>query len=460
MAEQAAGGMAKKLGTLDVWALGVGIVVCGQYFGWNLGLTDNGPVAMLLASLFVCLLFVAWLLALTELSVAMPEAGGPLEYGRRAWGPGLGFGMAWSMLLACQFGAIATAIAAGHYVAFLFNPAAPDPAVVLWGGLGTVVLFFLLQVWGVKEQAWVLIVMTVAALGGLMIYWGVAAGNFSWERVWPASEPLGAKGWWGVADAIPYALWWLIIIEGVALAAAECREPNRNIPRGLIAAILTVVVMVVLTLGLGCGAMSWEDLAEKEDNSPLGKVVQVTLDGRLPWLLTGFSMIAVFGLIASYHGLLYSASRQAFALGWHGYLPRLLGRLHAGRRTPVIALLVSSLITAGFVVASLSFREAIEVAILVAGLTSLVWYVLAMVCLLRLRRRSPGMFADYRAPFGALLPVAVIVMSLLTLGVFAGIEAEVLPLSAALYAAGFGYYLLVGRRRVQGKEPELPEPTA
>src|SRR4051794_16971503 len=166
MAEQATGGMAKKLGTLDVWALGVGIVICGQYFGWNLGLEGNGPVAMLLASLFVCLLFMAWLLALPELSVAMPYADGPLEYGRRAWGPALGFGMAWSMFLASQFGAIATAIAAGYYVAFLVNPEDPAPAVVLWAGLGTVVLFFALQVWGVKEQARVLVAMTAAALGG------------------------------------------------------------------------------------------------------------------------------------------------------------------------------------------------------------------------------------------------------------------------------------------------------
>src|SRR5262245_25841442 len=175
MPEHGARGLAKKLGTLDVWALGVGIVVCGQYFGWNLGLEGNGPVAMLLASLFVCVLFVAWLLALPELSVAMPYADGPLEYGRRGWGPGLGFVMAWSVFLASQFGAIATAIVSGDYVAFLLDPDHHDPAVSVWAGLGTVVLFFLLQAWGVKEQARALIVMTLAALMGLSIYWAVAA---------------------------------------------------------------------------------------------------------------------------------------------------------------------------------------------------------------------------------------------------------------------------------------------
>src|SRR5216117_1280966 len=91
----------KPLKVLDIWALGVGVVITGEYFGWNLGLRDNGPVAMLVASLIVCLLYLMWVLALAELSVAMPFAGGPLAYGRRVGGPWLGFVMGWSMFLEC-----------------------------------------------------------------------------------------------------------------------------------------------------------------------------------------------------------------------------------------------------------------------------------------------------------------------------------------------------------------------
>src|ERR1700739_1412649 len=119
----------KPLRVLDIWALGVGVVITGAYFGWNSGLKGNGPVAMLIASLIVCLLYLTWVLALAELSVAMPFAGGPLAYGRRAFGPPLGFLMGWSMLLECQFAAIATALATGGYVAFLLNQADPDPVV-------------------------------------------------------------------------------------------------------------------------------------------------------------------------------------------------------------------------------------------------------------------------------------------------------------------------------------------
>src|SRR5262249_56639018 len=113
----------KPLRVLDIWALGVGVVITGEYFGWNLGLKDSGPVAVLVASFVVCLLYLTWVLTLAELSVAMPFAGGPLAYGRRAVEPSLGFVMGWSMVLECQFTTIAIALATSGYVAFLFYPA-------------------------------------------------------------------------------------------------------------------------------------------------------------------------------------------------------------------------------------------------------------------------------------------------------------------------------------------------
>src|SRR5262249_30874618 len=126
---------------------------------------------------------------------------------------------------------------------------------------------------------------------------------------------------------------------------------------------------------------------------PLAKVIQRIPVGRSPLLLYGFGIIALFGMIASYHGMVYGTSRQAFALGRAGYLRAFLGRVHSTRRTPVLALLTSSLLTAGFVVANLWFKDAIAVAVLVSTLTALVWYILAMGCLFVLRRREPQLFS-------------------------------------------------------------------
>src|SRR5439155_11402106 len=255
----------KPLKVLDIWALGVGVVITGEYFGWNLGLKDNGPVALLVASLIVCLLYLTWVLALSELSVAMPFAGGPLAYGRRAVDPSLGFVMGWSMFLECQFATIATALATGGYIAFLFNPDEPDPTVGVWAALAVIVLFLVLHIWGVKEQSWVMVVMTYGAILGLVIFWIAAGSAFSWRRVWPEEVLPAAKGWKAVLDALPYALWWLVMIETVALAAEEAHEPHRTIPRGMTWAQLTLIALVLLTWLFACGAVDSQDLAVTVD---------------------------------------------------------------------------------------------------------------------------------------------------------------------------------------------------
>ncbi len=452
----------KPLRVLDIWALGVGVVITGEYFGWNLGLEDNGPVAMLVASLIVCLLYLTWVLALAELSVAMPFAGGPLAYGRRAFRPVLGFVMGWSMFLECQFATIATALATGGYIAFLFNPDQPDATLQVWAALGTIGIFFVLQAWGVKEQSWVMVVMTYGAILGLVIFWGAAATHFSWQRVWTDPVLPRDKGWKAVLDALPYALWWLVMIETVALAAEEAHEPHRTIPRGLVWAQLTLIVLVVLTWLFACGAVdNYQDLAvivrdgQKESvDYPLAKVLRMIPLGQSPALVYGFGVIALFGMLASYHGMIYGTSRQAFALGRAGYLPAFLGEVHAVRRAPIPSLLVCSLLTAGFVIANLWLKDAIAVAVLVSTLTALIWYILAMACLFVLRRREPQLFQTYVAPLFRILPWTVVVLSFSAAYVYAGINVKVLPLTALLYGLGLGYYLLWSRSRLQQAAPE------
>jgi ethanolamine permease len=452
----------KPLRVLDIWALGVGVVITGEYFGWNLGLRDNGPVALLLASLIVCLLYLTWVLVLSELSVAMPFAGGPMAYGRRAAEPSLGFVMGWSMFLECQFATIATALATGSYIAFLVDPGQTHPALPVWIALGTVAVFFLLQAWGVKEQSWAMMVMTYGAILGLVVFWVAAATHFSWERVWPDPVLPAGKGWRAVLEAVPYALWWLVIIETVALAAEEAREPHRTIPRGLVWAQLTLIGLVVLTWLFACGAMDAQALAvdvdaagnEKEVDYPLAKAMAAIAGGRMPAQVIGFGVIAIFGLIASYHGMVYGTSRQAFALGRAGYLPAFLGQVHATRRTPVPALLACSLVTALFVVASLWVENIGTIAVLVSTLTALVWYILAMGCLFVLRRREPHLFRTYRAPLYRVLPVTVVVLSAFAVYVYSIINVKVIPLTALLYALGLGYYWFWSHGRLQKAAPE------
>ena len=259
-------------------------------------------------------------------------------------------------------------------------------------------------------------------------------------------------------SAVPYALWWLVMIETVALAAEEAHEPHRTIPRGLVWAQLTLIALVVLTWLFACGALESQKLAVNAQGKgisyPLAEALRSIPVGQSGLVTYGFGAIALFGMIASYHGMVYGTSRQAFGLGRAGYLPLLLGGVHAERRTPVPALLLCSLVTAGFVVANLWFDEAIAVAVLVSTLAALVWYILAMVCLFVLRRREPRLFARYRAPVAWLLPGAVLVLSAFAVWVYSGIDVKVIPLTALLYALGLAYYWFRSQGRIQQAAPE------
>lgn len=447
----------KPMGVLHIWALGVGVVITGEYFGWNQGLKEGGPLGMLLASLFVCALYMMWVLALSELSVAMPFAGGPLAYGRRAVGPAFGFVMGWSMFLEALFATIGTAIATGgyiYYVFHLFSDAFDEKLTTTYAGLATVAVFALVQWIGSKRQAQLMEWMTYGAIVGLVWFWIACIPGVRWERI---TEPGLVNGWSGVLKAIPYAIWWLVMIETVALAPEEAHEPHRTIPRGLTLAQITLVVLVLLTWFFASAAGTDYMKTGDEDMSYPLPFVYGEVWAKSAHLIA-FSIVAIFGMIVSYNGMIYATSRQSFALGRAGYLPRWLGHVHPVRRTPDVSIFFWSLVVAGFVIWGYFSRAAVDTAVLTCNLTALIWYVLAMACLFILRRRDPHLARPYQVPFYPVLPALVLVMSLFAAGIYAWYYHEdkpvVLWLTLVMYAIGLGYFFVVARRRLVSAAPE------
>ncbi len=457
----------RPLTTRDIWALGVGAVITGEYFGWNGGLSEAGPTGMLLATLFVCALYMAWVLCLAELAVAMPYAGGPLAYGRRASGPWLGFLMGWSMFLECLFATVGTAIATGGYIYFVIQLVAESlghtalssgqaPATItMCAGLATVLFFAVVQWAGVRHQAKWMAWMTYAAILGLVWFWVACIPGVQWQRVW--TEPLLMHGWSGVLRAIPYAIWWLVIIESVALAAEEADQPHHTIPRGLTLAQLTLIGLVILTWFFASAAGNdYRRTGDPANLFPLPFVYrEVWSEPSGRWHLIAFSLVAISGMIASYNGMIYAVSRQSFSLGRAGYLPRLLGHVNRRRRTPDVSIGLWSLVVAAFVVWSYFNADAVVVAVLTCNLTALVWYALAMVCLFVLRRREPNMPRPYRAPWYPILPALVLAMSLFAGAVYGWLNQPiVLWLTLGMYAVGLIYFGRVGRRNLVRLAPE------
>lgn len=456
----------KPMGVLHIWALGVGVVITGEYFGWNPGLKVGGPIGMLVASLFVCALYMLWVLGLAELSVAMPFAGGPLAYGRRAVGAWLGFVMGWSMFLEALFATIGTALATGGYIFFIIEllvPGIDRSLTTTLAGLITVALFGFVQWLGAGTQAKVTEWMTYGAIMVLVWFWIACLPGVRLERI--LTEPLLNKGWTGVFRAIPFAIWWLVMIETVALAPEEAHEPQKTIPRGLTLAQLTLIVLVVLTWFVAAGAGSDPDKTGDESVSfPLPFVYKDVWPNSFH--LLAFSVAALFGMVVSYNGMIYAVTRQSFALGRAGYLPRALGHVHVTRRTPTVSILVWSLVVAAFVIWGYFDEKAILVAVVTCNLTALIWYALAMVCLIVLRIKVPQMPRPYKAPFYPYLPLLVAGMSLFAAVLcvwYPSAELEshnwladyvVLWLTLGMYGIGLLYFLGFARTRLVQAAPE------
>jgi ethanolamine permease len=392
----------RSLGVVHLWSIAVGMVISGQYFGWNYGFPVAGPLGMLAAAAIVTVFYAAFIFSYAELSTSIPHADGPSGYCRRALSPFFGFLAGVAVLLEFGFAPPAIAVATGAYVHFL-APAIPAEVATV----SVFLIFIAVNLIGIAGAALIELVATLLALVGLALYYGAGLPFVDLAALTGAGA--GGEGGWidgagGVLAAIPYAIWLYLGVEGAAMAAEEVRDPARDIPRGFIAGILTLAgctaLTLVVTAGLGAAA------GEAADH-PLPEALAAVY-GASSWVSRGVALIGLCGLIASLHGIVLGLSRQTFALARAGYLPAFLSRL-SRRGAPVWAVIVPGLL--GVLCAgSAAFADALIV-LSVCG--ALMMACLSMIALLALRRREPALVRPYRVPTLALPWIA------LALGLFA-----------------------------------------
>jgi ethanolamine permease len=172
------------------------------------------------------------------------------------------------------------------------------------------------------------------------------------------------------------------------------------------------------------------------------------------WFLTAFSAAAVAGMIVSYNGMIYATSRQSFSLGRAGYLPKVLGAVHATRRTPHISLAVWTAVTILFILFGHFYEKATAVAIPHLNVPAVIWYVLAHRGLMVLRRKEPDLFRPYRVPAYPSIPIFVAVLSAIAGCLYVWANVQVILPTAILYVAAGVWYAVWARRKVLPVAPE------
>lgn len=400
-------GLKKTLTPLMLWGLGVGYVISGMYCGWNLGLKEGGTLGLGVATVFIILMYTAFSFSYSELACAIPKAGGVSDYAHRALGADMGFIGGMAQNIEFIFAPPAVAFAIGAY----FNLFFPQFS-VLSIAITAYIIFTALNISGVKAAAIFELVITILAVVELFIFAGVTLPHFNAENLSRNALP---NGWSGAFAAIPFAIWFFLGIEGVANVAEETVNPQKDILKGFGSAIFTLVVLCIVTFIAAIGVGGWEAIVYKNgvsgdtSDSPLPLAMGMIV-GDNSWLFHLLITVGLFGLVASFHGLILAGGRSTFEFGRVGFAPKFMGEVNKKFQTPANALIVNMVIG---IIALLTGKTGDIITISVFGALTL--YIIGMISVIVLRNKEPNMPRPFSVPLYPVTPIVALVIAVVSL---------------------------------------------
>jgi ethanolamine permease len=429
-------GLKRTLSGVHLWGIAVGLVISGEYFGWSYGWAAAGTLGFLVTTVFIAIMYTTFIFSFTELTTAIPHAGGPFAYSFRAFGPVGGYIAGFSTLIEFLFAPPAIALAIGAYLNVQFPALDARTAAV-----GAYIVFMGLNIAGVSIAATFELVVTVLAIGELLVFIGVVAGGFSWSnfanRGWAGADHFSISTLGGIFAAIPFAIWFFLAIEGAAMAAEEANDPSRTIPRAYIGGILTLVALAFGTMIFAGAVGDWKSLANIND--PLPQAMKLVVGSSSGWLHL-LIWIGLLGLIASFHGIIMGYSRQMFALARAGLLPKFLATVHPRLRTPYWAILSGGVVGIAAIYSdkfiSIAGQPLTASIVTMSALGAIVMYITCLLSLMRLRRKEPQLARPFRAPFYPLFPITALAIASVSLIAIVYYNPQVAGLFAALGGLG------------------------
>ncbi|MBV8125763.1 MAG: amino acid permease, partial [Paucibacter sp.] len=276
---------------------------------------------------------------------------------------------------------------------------------------------------------------------------GFAVGNFL-KGGWSGQDAFSIASVPGMFAAIPFAIWFFLGIEGVAMAAEEVKNPRRSIPLAYIAGILTLVALAIGVMLFAGAAGDWTTLANIND--PLPQAMKRIVGERSGWLHM-LVALGLFGLVASFHALILGCSRQLFALARAGYVWPWFAKVHPRFRTPHRAVFASGAVGIAAIysdeLVSIGGQSLTATIVTMSTLGAITMYIISMAALFRLRRTQPGLHRSYRTPFYPVLPAFALVGAAVCLAALAWFNLAVTGLYVAVMGLGLVYFHLTRSQR-------------
>ncbi|MFC4000385.1 amino acid permease [Prauserella oleivorans] len=429
----------RNLSAWDLTVFGVTVMVGAGIFTLTARTAGDlaGPsvsVAFVLAGVACALAALCY----AEFASTVPVAGSAYTFSYATFGEFIAWIIGWDLVL--EFSVAAAAVAKGWSVyleELLVSVFGESVATTLdlggvsfdWGSLLLVVVLAVLLTLGTKLSARVSIVITTIKV--LIILFVIVLGiayinpdNYT-PFVPPAAEGEAAGGGveqslfsvlaggsgsvygaFGLLAGASLVFFAFIGFDIVATTAEETRNPQRNVPRGILGSLAIVTVLYVATSLVVAGMVPYTDLAT--DAEPAGRKTLATAfaNNGVDWAAHIVSIGAVVGLITVVMVLLLGQQRVLFAMSRDGLLPRALAKT-GSRGTPVrVNVLV------GIVVAvAATFFDASQLEEMV-NVGTLFAFVLVSAGVMVLRRKRPDLPRGFRVPFVPLIPILAIAVCL------------------------------------------------
>jgi ethanolamine permease len=435
-----------SLGAWHLWGLAVGLVISGEYFGWSYGWDKAGTMGFLVTSILIAVMYTTFIFSFTELTTSIPHAGGPFAYARRAFGSKMAFVAGFATLIEFVFAPPAIAMAIGAYLNVQFPGIDPKMFAV-----GAYVVFVGLNIIGVHIAATFELFVTVLAIIELLVFMGVVSPGFSISNFvahgWSGADSFSTASISGIVAAIPFAIWFFLAIEGVAMAAEEAKDPRKTIPRAYIAGILTLVVLAIGVMVFAGGAGDWKALSNVND--PLPQAMKMIVGENSGWLHM-LVWIGLFGLVASFHGIILGYSRQIFALSRAGFMPKFFGAVHPKFKTPHRAIIAGAVVGLAAIFGD-SFQFAGQSLtanlITMSVFGAIVMYIISMLSLFALRQKEPNLDRPFTAIAYPVFPAIALVLAVICLVTMIYYNQLLTLIFFGLMAMAFLYYSLTRHHR-------------
>lgn len=439
----------RHAGVWSLWALGVAAVISGDFFGWNFGLV-YGFGGLLVATVIVTVMYFGLAFSISEMSPALPHTGGAYSFARSAMGPWGGFTTGVAETIEYVITPAVIVVGIGSYMnsisddLFGFTLAQPLWWVIFYA------IFVGLNYIGVEASFRFTVAICFVSLAILAIFFIGALTVLDFSKF--AIDTQG--GWFtegvpGIFYALPFAIWFYLAIEELPLAAEESSDPKRDIPRGTIYGLITLVVTGFLVLFLNVGI--------SPGSKELSTSGEPLLDGFKTIFGSGTSasilgLAAVAGLVASFHTIIFAYGRNIFSLSRAGYYPHPLSITHGTRNTPHVALVLGAVI--GWIAAYILYKwgtGTVGAALLsMAVFGAVISYFMQTVSFVLLRRNLPQMERPYRSPVGIGGAVVAGVIALISLvALFWNDDYRPGVYGVALfYIVAIAYFAAMGRHRL------------